>query len=309
MKEKTEKRKRKSTLLEKRNRMGYLFIMPWFVGFILFYVRSIIYTGIFSFSNLKMSMTGYTLEFAGLENYVYAFGVHPQFKKVLTESLINMVIDVPLIIFFSLFIAILLNRKFKGRGFVRAIFFLPVILNSSAIKEAIILSESLISGGIAAVNPGMTEAGNTAVFGVEYLVDLFSGLGIPAVILNYITEAVNRLYSIIEASGVQIVIFIAACQSIPSSMLEVARIEGATGYETFWKVIFPMVSPHIITNVVYTIVDSFTSSKVVELAYTTAFDEFNYGLSSVFSIVSTLATCLILLLVTRFISKRTFYYN
>ena len=92
-------------------------------------------------------------------------------------------------------------------------------------------------------------------------------------------------------------------------MYEVAKIEGATAYETFWKVTFPMVMPHIITNVVYTVVDSFISSDVVTLAYETAFTEFNYGLSSVFSLVSTVVTCLILVLVCGFISKRTFYYN
>ena len=127
--------------------------------------------------------------------------------------------------------------------------------------------------------------------------------------LEYIVGAVSRITSIVSASGVQIVIFIAALQSSPSSMYEVAKIEGATGYETFWKVTFPMVMPHIITNVVYTVVDSFVSSDVVTLAYETAFTEFNYGLSSVFSLVSTVVTCLILVLVCGFISKRTFYYN
>ena len=127
--------------------------------------------------------------------------------------------------------------------------------------------------------------------------------------LEYIVGAVNRITSIVSASGVQIVIFIAALQSIPSSMYEVAKIEGATGYETFWKVTFPMVMPHIITNIVYTVVDSFISSDVVTLAYNTAFSEFNYGLSSVFSLVSTVVTCAILVLVCGFISKKTFYYN
>ncbi|MCR5154073.1 MAG: ABC transporter permease subunit, partial [Lachnospiraceae bacterium] len=98
-------------------------------------------------------------------------------------------------------------------------------------------------------------------------------------------------------------------QSIPSSMYEVAKIEGATAYETFWKVTFPMVMPHIITNVVYTIVDRFTESEVVELAYSTTFTTQNWGLGSVFSLVSTVITCAILVIVCRILQKRTFYYN
>ena len=124
-----------------------------------------------------------------------------------------------------------------------------------------------------------------------------------------IVGAVSRISDIIQASGVQIVLFIAALQSIQPSMYEVAKIEGATGYETFWKVTFPMVMPHIITNTIYTIVDAFSQSEVVNLAYTTAFTESNYGLSSAFSVISTVITCTMLALVVYFMSKKTFYYN
>lgn len=64
-----------------------------------------------------------------------------------------------------------------------------------------------------------------------------------------------------------------------------------------------MVMPHIITNIVYTVIDSFAESQVVTLAYNTAFTDFNYGLSSVFSLVSTAITCLILVLAVGYIQK------
>ena len=306
------KKKKKLTLLQKRSLSGYLFILPWLVGFILFYVRSLIMTGQFAFSNLTMDTVsgGYKLDFVGLDNFIYAFRVHGSFKQVLTTSVLDMLIDVPLITFFSLFMAMLLNKKFPGRSIVRAIFFLPVILNSSAISAALELSQQMMSGGIATqvAETGAT-AGSTLAFDVNYLIDMFMNLGLPATLLDYIVAAVARINDIIAASGVQIIIFIAALQSIPGSMYEVAKIEGATGYETFWKVTFPMVMPHIITNVVYTIVDSFTKSDVVDLAYNVAFSEFNYGLSSVFSLVSTVITCVILIVICGAIQKRTFYYN
>lgn len=302
-------KKKRLTLSQKRMVNGYLFILPWLIGFIIFYVRSIILTGQFSFSKLTTgAVGGYELENVGWSNFIYAFRVHGRFKQVLTASIGNILIDLPLIIFFSLFMAILLNRQFKGRTLVRAIFFLPVILNSSAITSALELSMQMMAGGISAGSQMATETASTGV-SVDYYISLFRDLAVPDTILDYIVAAVGRINNIITASGVQIVIFLAALQSIPSSMYEVAKIEGATAYETFWKVTFPMVMPHIITNVVYTVIDNFTDSQVVTLAYETAFTEFNYGLSSVFSLVSTIIICLILFIICSFIQKRTFYYN
>ena len=306
------KKKNKLTLLQKRSLTGYLFILPWVVGFILFYVRSIFMTGQFALSKLTMDTIngGYKLDFVGIDNIIYAFRVHGSYKQVLTSSVLNMLIDVPLITFFSLFMAMLLNKKFPGRAIVRAIFFLPVILNSDAITDAMKLSMQMMSGGISTqAAEAAASAASSIAFDIDYLIDMFMNLGLPASILDYLAAAVGRINDIISASGVQIIIFIAALQSIPGSMYEVAKIEGATGYETFWKVTFPMVMPHIITNVVYTIVDSFTRSDVVDLAYNTAFNQFNYGLSSVMSLTSTIITCIILVVVCGFIQKRTFYYN
>ncbi len=304
------KKKRKLSLTKKRAIAGLLFISPWLIGFLLFYVRSLIMTFRFSFSNLTMGVGGYDLEFTGLENIIYAFRAHGSFKQTLTTSITNMLIDVPLITFFSLFMAIILNRKFKGRGVVRAIFFLPVILGADAISEAMELAETMMNGGVATQAAEITATtSGTIAFDIDYLVTTFMNLGIPVKLLDYVAQAVDRINTIISASGVQIIIFIAALQSIPGSLYEVSKIEGATVYETFWKVTFPMVMPHIITNVVYTIVDNFSKSDIVELARTEMFTNFNYGLGSVFSIVSTLITCLILVLVVWLIQRRTFYYN
>lgn len=305
-----QKKKKKMALSKKHGLMGYLFIMPWLIGFIWFYLRSLILSVEFSFSNLTVNPGGgYTLDFVGLQNYIYAFRAHATYKQVLTTSVGNMLIDVPLITFFSLFMAMLLNRKFKGRTLVRAIFFLPVILNSGAIMDAMALARNMMSGGISSASAEMAQATAGSGVSIMYYVEMFGSLGIPDILLEYLAGAVSRISDIINASGVQIIIFIAALQSIPGSMYEVAKIEGATAYETFWKVTFPMIMPHIITNVVYTVVDSFVQSDVVELAYDTAFTQMNYGLSSVFSLVSTVITCLILVIVCGLIQKRTFYYN
>lgn len=309
--EATKTRQRKKRSLSQRQALkGFLFITPWLIGFLWFYARSLFMTLQFSFSKMIVNPGGgYTLDFVWLDNFIYAFRAHTTYKQILTTSIGNMLVDVPLITFFSLFMAMLLNRKFKGRTLVRAIFFLPVILNADAIVDAISLSRVMMSGGISSASAEMAASASSGM-SVEYYIQMFSSLGLPDVLIEYVSGAVSRISDIINASGVQIIIFIAALQSIPGSMYEVAKIEGATAYETFWKVTFPMVMPHIITNIVYTVVDSFAKSDVIELAYDTAFGpQMNYGLSSVFSLVSTIITCLILVIVCGLIQKRTFYYN
>lgn len=307
-----KKKKKRLSLAHKRMLAGYSFILPWVIGFAVFYLKSIFQTIQFSFSEMAMDAIngGYTLTPVGWENFRYAFLEHGSFKQTLTSSVMNMLIDVPLITFFSLFMAMLLNKKFPGRAVVRAIFFLPVILASGAIVDAIAMGEMMMQGGVTGQSAEMeVSAVSVIAFDIDYLISMFMNLGLPAKFLNYITSAVGRINDIISMSGVQIVLFIAALQSIPSSLYEVAKIEGATGYETFWKITFPMVMPHIITNVVYTIVDSFEQSQILQLADTTTFEMWNYGLGSVFSLVSTIVTCIILVVVVGFIQKRTFYYN
>lgn len=293
------------TLKQKRMVYGYMFISPWLIGFIWFFLKNLMTAVYYSFSKMKIEPGGgYELTFTGFDNYKYALLEHADFNRILTESLGNMLVDVPLIIFFSLFVAILLNHEFHGRSLVRAIFFLPVILLSPAIADALQSAMTLITNGITTVPPEMTEGGG---FNARYLIRTFMQLGFPQVLLEYIEGAVDRVYDIVKASGVQILIFLAALQSIPGALYEVAKIEGATAYETFWKVTLPMVSPLILTNVVYTIVDFFIISDVVDVAYDTAFANMNFGLSAAMSILSTIGVSVILLVIGSLISKKIFY--
>lgn len=304
------KKKRKMTLAGKRAICGLLFISPWLIGFILFYVRSLFLAGRFSLSvvSINPESGGYDLAFNGIKNYIYEFAEHANFSQTLVTSLQDILIDVPLIVFFSLLMAMLMNKKFTGRTLIRAIFFIPVIMNSEAIATTIATARAAMMGGLSATSTALSEAASSSV-NMDYYISLFKDLAIPDSLLDYVVGAVGRINDIISSSGVQIVIFIAALQSIPSSLYEVAKIEGATGYETFWKVTFPMVMPHIITNIVYTVVDSFINSDIVTMAYDTAFTNQNWGLSSAMSLTTTVIICLILGLVCGFIQKRTFYYN
>lgn len=298
---------KRMTLKQKRAITGLLFILPWFIGFVVYYLRSLVQTIQFSLSNVRIAETGgYTTEFIGLDNFKYAMLEHATFNQILVDSLWKILVDVPFIVFFSLLIAIMLNSKFKGRPMVRAIFFLPILLGSGAVQETLLLATENIQGGAAST---VAELATSSGVNVDYFLNIFVAIGLPLQFVEYITGLIARIYEIVRASSVQIIIFLAALQSVPTSMYEVAKIEGATTYETFWKVTFPMVSPLILTNVVYTIVDSFVNSEVVTTAYDIAFTQYNYGLSSSMSLLSTIIVCTILVIVGALITKKTFYYN
>ena len=172
--------------------------------------------------------------------------------------------------------------------------------------DAIEAAQAVVSGGLDAVSGSMAM---TQQSGMDQILGAFIEFGVPAKLITYLSQAVDRIFNVVRASGVQTIIFIAALQSISSSLYEVAKIEGATAYETFWKVTLPMVSPMILTNVVYTIVYSFTNSEIIEKAEEMAFDSFNYGLSSAMSLISTIVVCGLLLIICGLISKKVFYYN
>ncbi len=301
-------KKKRLTLRQKRAITGLLFILPWFIGFLVYYVKSLFQTVQFSLSSIKIASTGgYTIQFIGLDNYKNALLENPDFNVKLFETITQLLTNLPFIIFFSLFMAMLLNSKFKGRALVRAIFFLPILLGSGAIYSTLQLATQNIQGGAAATVSDMQGAGGV---NIDYIIEMLMNYGFPQSVRDTIIMLVASVYYIVRLSSIQIIIFIAALQSISPSLYEVSKIEGATSYETFWKITFPMVSPLILTNVVYTIVDYFITSNVVNLAYQVAFGgALDYGLSSAMSVISTVIVSLILVIIGGVISKFTFYYN
>lgn len=294
----------KLTLSRKRSLLGFAFITPWLLGFLFMFATPLIQSIKFSFSKLTVAPTGYELEFMGWTNFKDALLVDAAFNRILTQSVSEMALNVPMILFFSLFSATLLNQKFRGRVLARAIFFLPVILASNAISAAEAAGLINLVGDASAVNE-MGEGSSD--YNILSMVMMLREVGLPASFVDYIVQAIVRIYDIITSSGVQILIFLAALQSVPGSMYEVAKMEGATAYESFWKITFPMVSPLILTNVIYTIIDSFSGSPVTDLIFTTAFKTQNFGLSSAMSWIYTLIVSLILLIVGLVLSRRVHY--
>ena len=282
---------------------GFFYVLPWLIGFILFFLIPLIQSFRFSLSKVESQAAGIQIDFVGLDNYLYALTVHTSFNRTFVESILNMVVNVPLIIIFSMFLAALLNQKFRGRGLARAIFFLPVILASGVIAS--LEASSLVE----ALNNESDNGRFINALGSFELERMMLEAGVSESIVMYLTGAVDRIYDIVSQSGVQILIFLAGIQSISTHLYEAAKIEGATGYEAFWKITFPMVSPLILVNVVYTVIDSFASNAVTDLVREVGFSNFNFGLSSAMAWIYFLAVSLILAITMWLISRRVFYYE
>lgn len=300
--------KRRMSMSQKNAWFGVLFATPLILGMIMLFILPLIQSFRYSMSEIELVEGGFSIRHEGFDNYASLFASNPDFPRRLAESIGEMAVNVPLIIVFGLFAAVLLNQKFRGRPFARAVFFLPVILASSVIANMDI-SDFVGGGAISGVGAGTGgEAGANMLQSFE-LKKMMLESGLSPVIIDYITGAVDRIYEIISSSGVQILIFLAGLQSISPSLYEAAKIEGATGYESFWKVTFPMMSPLILTNTVYSIVDSFNNSKINALVSQTAFKVFDFGLSAAMSWTYFLCVAAILLLSVGLISRKVFYYD
>jgi len=300
----TLKRKKKLTLKQKNAWFGVLFASPLIFGMIMLFILPLIQSLRYSLSSIQLVEGGFSVEYEGISNFTSLFTSNPDYPRSLAESIAGMAVNVPLILVFGLFAAVLLNQRFKGRPFARAVFFLPVILASSVIANLDI--GSFVGSGSLSAGGGDAESNLLQSFELK---KMMLESGISPIFVDYLTGAVDRIYEIISSSGVQILIFLAGLQSIPPSLYEAAKIEGATGYESFWKVTFPMMSPLILTNTVYSIIDSFSDSPINKLVSETAFKVFDFGLSAAMSWVYFLSVALILAISVGLISHKVFYYD
>ena len=301
--------KRRLTLQGKEAVAGYLFAIPFLVGFFGFFLPMLVKSVQFSFSNMTVEKSGYVLTKAaegGWEHYIRALTIDPKFNLELLNAVKDMGINVPLIIIFSFFAANLLNQKFRGRGIARSIFFLPVILTSGVVlglESSDLLQTTLGPEGMLSADDANTVF-NVAGFLLNYT-------NLPSGIVMYLSQAVRGIYDIVIASGVQILIFLAGLQGISPSLYEASDMEGATAWENFWKITFPMISPLILVNAVYTIIDSFTSAdnELMKMIKTTIFTDVKYGFGSAMAWIYFLIIVVIIAVVGGIIGKRVFYMD
>lgn len=307
-----KKRKRSASLDVRKARAGWIFILPFLIGFVLIYLPIIFDSIKYSFHEIKILVGGgYELEWVGWKNYSDAILVDTSFVTTLVSGLKQLILDIPSIVLFSLFVAIILNQKIAGRAAFRAIFFIPVILTTGLISDidaGNTMNEYM--GNAEGIDDGSgQESAATEIVSVMDVERLFANMMIGTEIVEYVVSLVNNIFNIINRCGVQMLIFLSGLQSISPAIYESCSIDGASGWETFWKITLPMVSPMILVNTIYTVIDAFTSADNRVMAYiSTVYEEANGNvLSSAMSWMYFLVVILIIAAVAGILGSFVFY--
>ncbi len=274
-------------------RRGYSSLFPWLVGICIFFLSGVADSLLYSFYNLKLDnglqlipLTGEdamgNTVYTPLANYISVFNKELNYPVTLANFAVSLILQLPVIIAFSLIIALMLNGKIRGRGFFRTVFFLPVIIATGPVMN------QLTAQGVSSV-PMVSQNVITSVLA-----------GMPEFISTPISDLFSQLILILWNSGIQILIFLAGLQKVPTAMYEAAKIDGASGWETFWKITLPTVKPLILLNSIYTVVTLATggSNEIIELIYNatyTATQGYSYAMAM--SWIYTLVVAVILVIV------------
>ncbi|MBQ8862254.1 MAG: sugar ABC transporter permease [Clostridia bacterium] len=271
----TKKKRKRASLNERKALKGWIFVLPFIIGMIAVYIPVIIESVSYSLADYRVIPAiqggGYTLSWVGFDNFEKVFSLvidsktGETFLEMMFTNLLQQVIDIVAILMLSLFIAVLLNQKMIGRAAFRAIFFIPVVVGAGIMTKIDATSAEVLStasGMLEEIDTGSVAGGGLG--GIASMMDisaLFSNLGFGSELVKIVSDLVANIMNIVNRSGVQMLIFLAGLQSISPSIYESCQVEGASAWEIFWKITLPMLSPMILANAIYTVVDAFTSES------------------------------------------------
>jgi len=293
----------------KRAMFGYGFITPWLIGFILFFLVPVVSSLVMSFNNIVFSDGELKYTFLGIDNFKYAFTGDEKFLPYLSECLIDLVINVPLILICSFFFSLILNQNFKGNTIMKVVFFLPVVLGNGVF--ALYQTQLMEVQGVAVEMMQSESTGMLGDFTSSGLLSFMAEAGLPEAVLEYLTIPIERIYTLMSKSGVQTFIFLSGLKAVPSSLYESAYVEGCSAWDSFWKITLPMVSPMIIVNTIYTIVDSFAAedNTLLNYIYEIGFNNTKFGLSASMAWIFFAILGVIVAVVLWAVNRRIVYLN
>jgi len=236
-----------------KSRYGLMFVTPWTIGIIMFFLVPLIQSVIYSFNEVTVTSKGIKFEFAGLSNYKDILFSDVNYTEMLKESMTAFLYSLPIILLLSIVLALLLNQKFRGRAMFRALYFMPVIIATGEVVNIIFKTTQSDLSDI-----GVSESFSAGMFSIQ---DMTTWLNLDASIAEYITTVMSKIFDLLWSCGIQIVLVLAGLQSIPSSLYEASRVEGATKWEEFWFITFPMLSRVTLLVSIFTMVELITDKN------------------------------------------------
>lgn len=252
-----KKSKSAKLTIEQRTALnGHLYVLPFYIGFIFFFLTPIIKSISYVFCNVSFDVTGVLTEFTGLENLKYIFNKDLDFKGNLVTSVTALLWKTPVILILSLLLAMIANINMPGKGIIRSVFFLPVILSSGVVLDTI--REDDIAG---LMMRGSVVSANGSVVSSNSLANMLEQAGLSISIVNLFINISNNIFDLLFNCGIPMLIFLSGLQGISPSLYEASSVEGATAWDNFWKITLPMIMPVALINLVYIIVDNFASSS------------------------------------------------
>jgi len=251
-------KRRKNRLITEADKAGWLFVLPFVIGIIFLYGKPMLQSLNYAFNRVTVGDSGLVLEPIGWENFLFIKNEDATFTKNLYKVLTTALYQIPVMMFVSMFIAILVNEEFPGRLAFRVILFLPVIFASDQVLRW--MSHFGISSEMAQTENSFTTVSTEATGFVKEVINSFGPL---SEIITKFTDYSSKMFSLLWSTGIQIILFIIGLKTIPAYLYEVAEMEGATKWETFWKITFPLLIPSILLCLIYTIIDYFNSTTNV----------------------------------------------
>lgn len=248
------KNKRMKGIEQLNRKYGRIFVLPWVIGMLLFYIIPLVQSFLFSVSEVSVYSGGIKLDFIGFSRYKSLILTDPDYTALVKEALLSFLYSLPVIILLSMVLALLLNQKFRGRLFFRSLYFLPVIISTGVVINLLFSTTSSDLSNI-----GVSESYSSNMFDVE---DIIEWLGLTGGIAEYISLIISKVFDLIWKCGIQTVLFIAGLQSVPVSLYEASKVEGATKWEEFWFITFPMLLRVTLLVSVFTMVELITDTNV-----------------------------------------------
>lgn len=249
------KKRRYHKLITETDKTGWMFVLPFIIGFIWLFFKPLLESLNYTFHRVSVGSDGLILDPIGFENWKYMATTDAAFLKKLITMSSEMAIQIMVIMFVSIFLAVLLTDKFHGRLLFRTCLFLPMIFGAAPILKAFssLGGSSEMSEG---TNAFITMSGEMTGF----IKEIIGSFGILTPVIEKFTAYAGTLFNLLWSTALQIVIFIIGLQAIPPHLYEVAKMEGATKWETFWKITFPLLTPSMLLCLIYSVIDYFNKS-------------------------------------------------